>query len=664
MRLSQYPLFWPTCCYAIGVFLESKFFLFGLPEWLWLVVFLWLLLIAANFKNPSFGILICIGFFMLGLGISRIQKPDTLSDFPLETKYHVGVFEVIKPPIKTKFNSRFAARAITINHQPIGDKVLVVLDSTPENVNLIPGHRIQIVGQLQNIEAPSLPYQFDFKKYMAHRGIKKQFQARSKIRIINADQRNSIRGIAHLLRQKVSSKINDLGFKKDNLAILKAMVLGSKNEVSEDLLADYRHSGAAHLLAVSGLHVGIVCYLLNLFLGWLRSKWIHFIGICILLWGYAVLTGLSPSVVRAVTMFCILQVAWSLKQSQLLFQGVLLSFLLLLIVNPMFLFDVGFQLSYTAVFGIIWLYPKLLSFWKPQLKIIAYFWKLFIIGLTAQISILPLSLYYFHQFPSLFFVTNLLVVPCMGLVIGLGILTLIGALLNIVPNFWVEFYDQLLGVLNAVVRFVADQEAFLIQDLYISWWEALALGAIVWAFGWCLENWIWKRLLIFLSAVSLLLLLFQLRLEQLNQTSRGIIFHQPTKSIVAEQNGRYWQIFGDSTQVNKSKIVQQWAKGARMKNPSYKPKKFVFEWNQIRLIIVDSLGVYEIPDFKPTHVLLTQNTPVHLDRLLNTLGSPNIIADGSSYNTTKKRWKKTCDQRKIPFLDTAKKGMISFDFIP
>jgi competence protein ComEC len=120
------------------------------------------------------------------------------------------------------------------------------------------------------------------------------------------------------------------------------------------------------------------------------------------LWGFAVLAGLSPSVVRSVTMFSFVALGMHLKRQTNIFHTLLVSMLLILLFEPSFLFDIGFQLSYLALFFILWLQPIFLKWYKPDNQIVEYFWQLLTVSFAAQIGTLPLSLYYFHQFPGCF----------------------------------------------------------------------------------------------------------------------------------------------------------------------------------------------------------------------------------------------------------------------
>lgn len=154
------------------------------------------------------------------------------------------------------------------------------------------------------------------------------------------------------------------------MAVIKALLLGQRQDISKGLLTDYQNAGAIHILAVSGLHVGILLLILTFILRpidrFKNGKYIKAIGIIVFLWMFAFIAGLSASVVRAVTMFSFIAIGQSFQKKTLIEFSLITSMLFLLLVKPMFLFDVGFQLSYLAVFGIIWVQPKLDSLYVPK----------------------------------------------------------------------------------------------------------------------------------------------------------------------------------------------------------------------------------------------------------------------------------------------------------
>ena len=218
--------------------------------------------------------------------------------------------------------------------------------------------------------------------------------------------------------------------------------------------------------------MGIILLLLNHVLKFLdflnHGRTLKIVVLVILLWSYAVIAGLSASVVRAVTMFTVFAIAMNLKRPTNVYNTLAISAFLILLFKPNFLFDVGFQLSYLAVLAIVSIEPLLSGLWHPNYKIVLFFWRTLTVTIAAQFGIIPLSLYYFHQFPGLFFLSNLVIIPFLGLILGMGFCVIILALCNLLPLFLADTFGNIINALNTFVAWVSKQEAFLFQNIPFS----------------------------------------------------------------------------------------------------------------------------------------------------------------------------------------------------
>lgn len=227
----------------------------------------------------------------------------------------------------------------------------------------------------------------------------------------------------------MSRELDKQSLKPNEIAFLKAIFLGQRQDISFDIYEDYSKAGAIHILAISGLHIGILVMLFQLILRpilyFRYGKFIRITLILVVLWSFAIITGLSASVLRAVTMFSLFVIAQGLKRPTKPLNSLAISAFILLLIKPEFCFDVGFQLSYAAVAAIVIIKPVLDACWTLRNTVASFFLDLLKVSIAAQIGILPLSLYYFHQFPGLFFLTNMVIIPALMLVLGLGGITLI-----------------------------------------------------------------------------------------------------------------------------------------------------------------------------------------------------------------------------------------------
>ena len=230
-------------------------------------------------------------------------------------------------------------------------------------------------------------------------------------------------------------------------AVVLALVLGQKDALTPAVRAAYAGTGTMHVLAVSGLHVGILYWFLSLLIGVLkptqRIQWLSPLVSVALLWFYACLTGLSPSVLRATIMFTLVAVAPLLGRQSNIYNTLAASAFLLLYWNPLLLFTVGFQLSYLAVLGIVYLQPRIYRGWSLRSRFLDKLWLLTSVSLAAQLATAPISLYYFHQFPTYFIVANWVVVPAVSVILCLGLVVLL-------TSFWPSLSVLLTWLLEAM----------------------------------------------------------------------------------------------------------------------------------------------------------------------------------------------------------------------
>lgn len=255
-------------------------------------------------------------------------------------------------------------------------------------------------------------------------------------------------------RKNLIKILKDKGMSGEALSVVSAMCLGRKKELNPVLKNDFSKLGISHILAVSGLHVGVLYLFLNnifFFLGGTGiCRRIKSIIILLLLWCYAFITGLSPSVMRSVVMFSFISFGRLAGKKIMIINIVIFSAFILLLINPFYIYDIGFQLSYISVLGIILIYPYVERLFSTKIKILSYFWKLISISIVAQVITVPVTGYYFHSFPVLFIPGNLVAVPFSSLIIYLFILCLIFCLFN--TAFFVNLLNIASSLLSDIIK--------------------------------------------------------------------------------------------------------------------------------------------------------------------------------------------------------------------
>lgn len=560
----------------------------------------------------------------------------------------------------------YNASVTTINTKKCTGKIRlsVFKDSLSKSFDV--GNIVYLNTVLDSVSSPKNPYEFNFKEYLAKQQIYHQITVKSDEVFLLETNKTSLKHLAYKLRNTIKNKLVFHGLKGDELSVTEALLLGQRQHISEEIIENYQNAGAVHILALSGLHIGIILLMLNFMLKPLlklpHGKIIRLIITVVLLWAYAILAGLSPSIVRAVTMFT--AVAFALVNDESLkstgtYRILIVSAFVLLLINPYYLTDVGFQLSYLAVFFIVWLQPLFNKLWKPRYKIIRYFWNILTVSFAAQIGVLPLSIYYFHQFPGLFFITNLLILPTLGIILGLGFISIILAFFDLLPTFLVHLYEMIIKLMNSVVDWVAHQEVFLFQNLQLS---SLALFvcyvAIIFFF-----LWISNKKSFYLNVAMLMFISFQMILIHKKYTHQTydefVIFNTSKNSVLGSKRGLSFTInyASDSINLQNKNFIKTYLTNTKsIYKTSQKNNHNIYYFNDKNLLIVDSLGVYQLKDFKPTYVLLTNSPTINLERLINTLHPELIIADASNYKSYVRLWQKTCKNHNIKFHYTVTNG--------
>ncbi len=371
--------------------------------------------------------------------------------------------------------------------ESVSGNCLLYVSKKPGPFPIQYGDKILIAGSPVEVPPPANPGEFDFKRFLSFRNISHQ-------QFVNANQ---IKGVAHAkhhgvmfysqqVRAWASAKIQRFIPGPQNQAIARALVLGVTEGIDNDLQAAYAASGAMHILSVSGLHVGII-YGIILFLlrplshhSW--SRWLIAFLSLVCLWAYAFVTGLSPSVLRAVTMFSFIAIARPFARDTNIYNTLAASAFLLLLYNPYLVMSVGFQLSYLAVIGIVYLQRPLYRLWEPASLFWDKVWQVTCVSLAAQLATFSLGFYYFHQFPVYFLFSNLVVIPLSSLVLVMGVLLLAVSPVPWLAGFFGLLLHYTISLLNGIVFFVEGLPFSLINGVNITAMQCvLLIGMIVFA---------------------------------------------------------------------------------------------------------------------------------------------------------------------------------------
>jgi competence protein ComEC len=566
----------------------------------------------------------------------------------------------------TSFNERYIAQLNSIDGEKNSGRMLLNIRKDSLKHSLIIGNQLKINALLNKNTAQKNPNQFDYSKYLENKQIYAQLYAEPNEIQISSKIEKDIWYYTASLRTRIIRNLEKSNFQTKELNVAVALIMGQQQDIDPEITKDYQYAGAVHILSVSGLHIGFILLFVNFILKPLpntkRSSFIKLIIILISLTLFGILAGLAPSVVRSVAMFSFVAIGQYLRRSTNIYHTLLVSILLILLFQPSFLFDVGFQLSYAALFFIIWLQPLFADLWKPKNKIINYFWNILTVSFAAQIGTLPLSIYYFHQFPGLFFITNLIVIPFLGLIMSLGVLVMLLAAFNWVPYYLAKTLELSIYYLDKIIGFIASLEQFIIKNIPLNASLLVSSYLVIITFIIAFEKRNTKSLFGLLTAIIILQLSSIAAKWEVQNQNEFIVLNTSKKTQLIERTGTIATVYANDTSKNikNNNLVTSYltANFSILKEQSKLKNLYYFKGNKI--LMIDSTIIYP-KDINPDVLLLTQSPKLNLDRLLQTIKPKIVVADASNYKSFQKKWSATCSQQKIPFHSTNEKGFFKIN---
>jgi competence protein ComEC len=672
MKILEFPLSRITFSFVFGVLFSQFVEIKPILSWLLLtasfLVFLTVYFLSNKDKIPKnyFGIAVFILSFFIGISTVSIHNQkfnpanynNQITDFDQKHIIEIVLRERLK---SSAYSERFIALVKQVDTKESSGKILVNLYKDSLNHEYGIGQQLQFSTKVISHKKPNNPNQFDYGKYLTSKSILAQvYVAPNELKIGTIVQKD-IWYYSDLLRNKIKNRLEKNHFGKEELAVAMALLLGQQQEISSEIIQDYQLSGAVHILSVSGLHVGLLMLFINFLLKPLRknrfNSYLKLAVIISTLWFFAFIAGLSPSVVRSVTMFTFVAIGMHLNRKTNIFHTLLVSIFLILLFQPAFIVDIGFQLSYLALFFILWLQPLLASLWKPKTKVGNYVWEILTVSFAAQIGAFPLSIYYFHQFPGLFFVTNLAVLPLVSIIMYWGIFVLIIASFTDIPQFFTKALEYLIYFMNQIIKWVASVEQFIIQDISFNSYMlfssfVLIFGVIIW-----FKKPTFSKLTIVLIGILCFQLSYFLSFWKHQKTNELLVFNNKRSTLISEKKNSQLTIYSDIStlkDLKNNKTIKPYlvANFSEIKNSNKLPNVLYFENKKI--LIVDSLGI--IPDCNADILVLTHSPKINLERVFKTWKPKEVVVDASNYKTYSVAWKATCEKEKIPFHNTVEKG--------
>ncbi len=423
--------------------------------------------------------LLFISFVLVGVlssGLHWYFNSPNISEDSV-SKINTFTARIDSKPVETDKTYRYE---VTIDKIKVGDSwqnlagkaILYALDKTKFEY----GQMVIIEGNPEILKRQTNPHAFDYTLFLQRKGI--FLAAYFNNQNYHLLEENHSRSLLYL-PMRIGDVFEDIlsrYIESDRaLSMIKAMVIGRRNDITPEMDYAYQATGTSHILAVSGLHVGIIYLVISYIFNFSKRKgwrWLYYSIIVFSIWGFALITGLSPSVRRAALMFSFIIIAEMIHRKSNIYNTILASAFCILLFSPNLIYSVSFQFSYMAVLGIVFLYNKIYNLIYIKSRFIDFFWQITALSISVQLATFAIGIHYFHHFPILFPITNLFAIPtAMIVVVGsllifsFSFLPFMAQIIGFVLEKWVNIYNDIMFNLS---KFSATSiEGIYLKSIYV-----------------------------------------------------------------------------------------------------------------------------------------------------------------------------------------------------
>ena len=635
--------------------------------------------------NWLFGSIVACYLFFAGYALTRtheasVQK-EWFRNYEDDAKYYVArVYDYpserensFKVPLQLEwqFGDSLPSRAVS-------GRVMAYFQKTDTVFALRYGDLIAINAPIGKVEPPKNPGEFDYRSHLLRKGITGQvFLKESDWIDLQVNRANPLYAFSFRFRDKLLASLQRCGVKDKEFGVAAAILLGYDDSLADDVRKNYVAAGSMHILCVSGMHVGIIYLLASFLLGFLdRKKWqktLKNIFLLLLIWFYALLAGLSPSILRSAMMISFVIIGEILRNKGFIINSIAASAFVLLCLNPNNLFEIGFLLSYTAVIGIVVLQRPIYNLIYLRNKLLDKAWDITAVALAAQVATMPFTLFYFNQFTTYFWISNLFLTPISFIVVMGGMLLLLVS--------WIPYVNVLFGymvwgaifVMNQIVSWIESLPFSVIKGLYINPLEfaLLLVGFVLLLLGVSMQK---RRLLIgLLCSLLLFMVSVTIRIYSADRQDSVVFFSLRKHTAVDFIKGANHVLLADSTLTDDEATVDYSMSGFwSRRNLSAHPEtvgldedfegpflrkrqnlvsfngKLLALWNDNE-VVIDSLS-YRLP---VDYLLVCGRQKPDLQSVVNGYEPRLLLIDGSVPGYLAQRWTAKAEELGIPCINIA-----------
>jgi competence protein ComEC len=639
----------------------------------------------------GFGLSVYLFLFAAGMCAVAVQA------FTPSEETEQGVYMVVLEEAPTERENsmraivRLKSRKADSSWINSDEQVMLYLRKDEPAKELQQGDLLVIDATLQPVMNAGNPHEFDYRAYLNRKNIgRTTFVEAGKWKMLDHYAQSPMENFVNHIRHYLLEVFVRAGLSGNEMAVASALTLGYKAYLEDELRTAYSASGAMHVLAVSGLHVGILYLIINMLLGKItflqgHKGWSAVI-VLLLLWLYALITGMSPSVKRATEMFSIIVVGEFFRRKPFIYNSIAVSAFLLLLLRPANLFDVGFQLSYMAVLAIVFFQPKFYALLDVKNSFADKAWSLACVSMAAQIGTAPLSIYYFHQFPSYFLLTNFIVIPAASVVIYVALALFLLSPIPLLLGWLGWLFDKFLYLLNSSIFFIEKLPGSVLANIRFHGWEILlAYSCIATLCIWLISS---RKTYLFLTIIlcgiwmgaSIFCDYRDLSGKQL------VVYHTQGNSLLQFINGRKEIIWYGSRNAsfNPIKFTANQRIAMKLAHVASEPLDSVFSrpagtglFPDLDLYASDNFIQFSgkrIVVFDPKHppnkeffhidvdiAVLTGNVRTEIKDILRFCSPEIVVVDASNTQQRAKQWETECMQANIACHNVRSDGAFVFD---
>lgn len=586
----------------------------------------------------------------------------------------VVVATLQEPPVAklNSYKTLVTVTALGMNKQFLSTSgKLIVHFEKDSMLDLDYGSRIIFCRPLQEIKNAGNPGGFDYKFYSLFQGVTHQvYLKRGEFVVLKEKKRRLFVNVLYAIKRKVLFVLSKYVKGEKEKGLAEALLIGYKDDLDKNLVQAYTNTGVVHVIAISGLHLGLIYGLLLQLLRPFRKrnhfKWVIPLVVIPALWLFSMVAGGQPSVLRSAVMFTCIVIAENLSRKSSIYNTLAVSAFILLCINPFWLWDVGFQLSYAAVMSIVTFMRPIYNWFYIKNGVLDFIWKLNSISLAAQVLTTPFSIYHFHQFPNYFLLTNFIAVPLSSMIL-IGEIFLCS--ISFIPLIAVpagQILSWLIWLMNVCIERIESLPYSLWDGMQVNVVQVMLLLAGVIGFGyWLLERqkigmWIGLFSLLFFGVLRSILFYYS------DQQSKVIVYNIPKHRAIDLISGRKCFFIGDSNAVANDFIRNFTLKPSRTlfraeetdHLESLIDKQDILQYEKKRILLIDDDWNFDSAIIKiPLDLLvISKNPKFHLATLWKTFIIKQVVFDGSVPGWRLKYWKKDCDSLRIPYYSVTEKG--------